>query len=292
METGTLAVDILKATSGTAGATATATTGGTTYLKADASATTPAYQVITVNSDRKIEGTLDGSGSTIKMTGDNAVKTLTIDTLTGTTNLEIDVDMSNFTADKLAVGTITGATVNVKGINITKDITPTTLELPKEEDSKITFVSDQAGTGTVGTGGTYKVNDPAGTGTTAGQIVLTNNYKYTFSKGTTDGTLKYKVEAGYLTFKKFVEGTLPGYMTDPATLSMTADLANTGINSDIVNMETDQSNTAITVNLNGHKLTSGQASIIIIRSGKTFKLNCGSAATDGTVNGKTGVSVA
>jgi len=253
---------------------------GTTKLTKD---------TVKCNTDVTIEGTLNGNSKTIDMqetTGATvAYSTLTIGTLTGTTNLMIDVDMSNFTADKLAVGNITGATVDLTKINVTKDITPgSELILPYDGTQDIVYVVDDDGTSTVTTGGTYKIEGSEEGSST----VLTNSYKYTFTKGNEDGTLNYKVEATEFTFKKFVEGTLGDGTNDPKTLSLTADMENGGDMSNTVVMGSNQSNAAITVNLNGHQLTSAlDNTLITITSGKTFNLDGGNETNAGTVDSNT-----
>jgi len=129
-------------------------------------------------------GTLNSAG-TFDMS-EGAVDTFTIGTLTGTTNLKIDVDMNTLIGDKLAVGTVTGATINLSSINITADIAGA-----GTEDKKIKYVTNSDGSSTVKSGGTYTIN-----GTEEGeQVVWTNAYKYTFAKGTADGTLNYKAVA-------------------------------------------------------------------------------------------------
>ena len=225
---------------------------------------------------KEIKGILNGGGQTVTLVNSDTAKTNTIDTftvgtLTGTLNIGLDVDMFTFTSDKLAVTTLDGSVV-VNSINITKDIVNSPLELPNTENNKIVFLTKNAGSGT--------------TSVKNSTITVTNNYKYTFTAGDT-GKLNYKVEAHDLTFKGFMEGTLPDYTTQPTTLSLTDNLVNSGTGSDAITQAGDR-----TINLNGHTLSSSATSTIEIGSGKTLTLNGGNEASDGIVDANTNFSVA
>ena len=246
---------------------------GTTYLQ-DPNNPYQTY-ILTVNSDRKIEGTLNtGYQSKIDMTGETEeqgkIHTLTVGTLAGHMSLKIDVDMSNFSSDNLVINSDTVTTVvNLVGINITKDIFSTSneIELPKSENDKITYVNGASK-------GSYFVN-----GSEFGSIVRTNNYKYTFTPGS-KGKVNYKVEATDLTFKKFMEGSLSG---DPKILSLTDNLANTGSEIATITESGDK-----TINLNGHKLTSDSTSTICVGA-NTLTIDGGT--TEGTIDENTNFEV-
>jgi len=252
---------------------------GTTYLKKNATTNTGA--TVTVLTDRTISGSVDATdvtnNSTIKMTSNDsssAINTLNINNaLIGTIDLQIDVDMSSFTADKLVVTNIDGATVNLTNINVTRDIMLSTMELPKSEQNKITYVTSTAGTAT------YNIK-----GTADGSIIsLTNGYKYTFTKGTEEGKLNYTVEGSTATFKQFVEGTLGA-----STFNLTSNLENSGTDIETI---IQGGKTPLCLNLNGLNLTSATSSTVTIGAEKTFNVNGGNATNAGTTNANTKFNV-
>ena len=244
---------------------------GTTNLQ-DPSATTTA-QILTVQTDREISGTFNGCGGTIDMHGGeetDKTKTLTIGTLAGTTNLKIDVDMSDFTSDQLSVTSDVGATVNLIDIVVTKDITPSALG-----NDTITYVTGASN-------GTYYVD-----GETTGTInYTTNNYKYTFTavEGEENkGKLAYTAEAKNLSFKEFMESSDP----TTASLGLTADLKNKGEDIATITQAADK-----TINLNGYDLTSESDSNIKVNGNDldhkiSLIVNGGEEENAGTVDDKT-----
>ncbi|MBQ0067165.1 MAG: hypothetical protein KBS60_03090, partial [Phascolarctobacterium sp.] len=211
---------------------------------------------LSVFTDQSIAGTLNGNGQTLNMSDSTNINKLTVGKLTGNINLQLDVDMSNFTSDQLAATTIdNGAQITVDNINIVKDyVAPATLELPKEEDNKIVYITEN---NTTPIHGDYSVN--------VSGITATNNYIYSFSAATENGKLKYKVEASDITFKKFIEGTLSDATTDPATLSLTENMTYADTEANMA--EATQTNAALTINLNGHQITKNTEAMTISTGG-------------------------
>lgn len=284
---------------------------------------------LVVGEDHTIEGTLNGNGGTIDMTErglgllksdtelqklENAeIHTLTIGKLAGGLNLKIDVDMANFTADKLIVGAADYASLTLSSINVIKDYipqkddygtddfeinVPTVIDGIHGDDTKaqnaITFVDGEGannvnctmGGGTSATGilGEYVPTYSSETTTTE---VITNNYKYTFAMGDTKGTLDYKVEQLNVMFKDFIEGTLPGYGTadgdnkevDPSILCLTENMTinkedpDVAIVADMNNAA--QKNAELKINLNGKTLDAQTTATdgITVKVGDAKKLN-------------------
>ncbi|MBQ0066627.1 MAG: hypothetical protein KBS60_00340, partial [Phascolarctobacterium sp.] len=284
---------------------------------------------LVVGEDHTIEGTLKGNGGTIDMTErglgvlksdtelqklENAeIHSLTIGKLVGGLNLKIDVDMANFTADKLIVGAADYASLTLSSINVIKDYipqkddygtddfeinVPTVIDGIHGDDTKaqnaITFVDGE---------GANNVNCTMGGGTSATGIlgekvptynseptlteVITNNYKYTFAMGDTKGTLDYKVEQLNVMFKDFIEGTLPGYGTadgdnkevDPSILCLTENMTinkedpDVAIVADMNNAA--QKNAELKINLNGKTLDAQTTATdgITVKVGDAKKLN-------------------
>lgn len=263
--TGTLSVDNKATLILTGNNTLARDIGGTGTTKLDGT--------LTVLSDQTITGTLDGNGQTLKMTNDAAdstINTLTVGKLKGNLHLQLDVDMTAFTADKLAAGAVdSGADVTIDSINVTKDLTLTTLEVAKTENNKIVYLTENGGTPIHGT---YNVSGDSITKT------VTNGYEYTFTKGNA-GTLNYTVAGISLTLKNFIEGTLPEYNEspateiDPATLSLTNDMEYTETAANAA--DANQLNNTLNINLNGHNLTNSSSVMTVSTGNKTLNINGG-----------------
>ena len=261
--TGTLSVDNKATLILTGNNTLARDIGGTGITKLDGT--------LTVLADQTITGTLDGNGNTLKMTSEAAnstINTLTVGKLKGNLHLQLDVDMTAFTADKLAAGAVdSGADVAIDSINVTKDLTLTTLEVSKTENNKIVYLTENGGTPIHGA---YSISGDSITKT------VTNGYEYTFTKGNA-GTLNYTVAGISLTLKNFIEGTLPGYagntVTDPETLSLTNDMAYSETAANAANP--DQLNTTLNINLNGHNLTKSGSVMTVSTGSKTLNIDGG-----------------
>ncbi|MBQ0067862.1 MAG: hypothetical protein KBS60_06750 [Phascolarctobacterium sp.] len=257
-----------------------AATGGTVKL-ADNS-------TLSVFTDRNIEGTLEGgnNGQTLNMSDSTNINILQVDTLTGSLNLQLDLDMSGTQdaklSDRLAVKTIAdGTSVTVTGINITKDFDAGTV--PADEVvNGITYVTEN---GNTPTHGAYAANCSA---------ITTNNYRYTFfindgssdaDKATVKGKLNYKVESVEFSLKKFIEGDWGDAADDVANLSLTTDYK---YKETVANMAADtQSKSELNINLNGKNLVKDITidDVMTISTGaKTLNINGGSGSTFGKMD--------
>jgi len=258
--------------------------------------TTNSVGSLSFTNDDSHAGTLDMHGGKIN--------TLAATTFGGRVNLIIDVDMSTKTADKLQVGTFDGQctnSINLKDINITKDIAEAGTGA-----NAITYVSNHAGTGVVTTGGTYTINGSA-TGKIEKKGVATNNFTYTFTKGTTDGTLNYtavknaapaptpklmmaaatptlalaapqttllKAVEPDTTFERFIKGELEDI---PETLCLTEDMNDATAD---MGVET-QTNNTLNIYVNGHTLGTAVGNTVNVGN-KNMTIN-GGTEKKGTV---------
>ena len=145
---------------------------GTTFLGSD----------ITLSADRTVSGTLNMNDKTIDMSNTPAdYNTLTVGSLTGNGNLQIDVDLTAnndkaTNSDKINItsGTTNSGTLNLDVINVENELA--TNDSPYQD--YVDYV-----TGTTD-GLTFNIN-----GSADGQIVaVTTDHKYTFTKGN-DGSL-------------------------------------------------------------------------------------------------------
>ena len=136
------------------------------------SGTTVLQNNITLADNRTIAGTLDINNQTVDMGNEPAAyNTLTVGSLTGNGNLQIDVDLNNGSSDKISIadGTSNNGTLNLNVINVQN-------ELATNDSIYSNYVDYVTGNNS---NITYQLS-----GSEDGQIVVvTTEQKYTFTKG-------------------------------------------------------------------------------------------------------------
>ena len=252
--------------------------GGTLSKDISGNGVTKLGDTVNITTNQSISN-LDGNGKTLNMQGSDTKNTLTVGTLKGDLKLNLDVDMSDCSTDKLNVTTIDNDTnVLVDNINITADITAVP---PQSGTDAIVYLVEN---GTTPIHGTYGVKDNL---ITVVRDVLTNQYKYSFTAGS-NGTLSYAVSTvDAFDLKDFIEGTIPGSEnpgdSDIDILSLTDD--KTYVNTSANEASDNQTNNSLTINLNGHKLIKdGTLTDVMTISTGTKTLNINGGSTEGSTD--------
>ena len=228
-----------------------------------------------------IEGTLNMNNGTLDLNdGEDAAGTTTdhnIGKLTGTGTIKIDanlsIDAEEADSDTLNVGSAENASINIYSINVTADHVVPTGSTDDPYDSKFVQVIDGAG----------KDNVNLTLGRNDGKVsTLTSDYLYEFVKHeTNNGAVKVNMNKTTADLADFIQGT--NGTENIYTYSMTRDETKTTPPEIGTTNRTDIPADGLNLYLNGHTLSSGQASGDGITVAGGYTLNV--TGDNGTVTG-------
>ncbi len=226
-----------------------------------------------------IDGTLNMNNGTLDLNdGEDSSATITehnIGKLTGTGTIKIDADLSanaeEGDSDTLNIGSAENASINIDSINVTADHVVPSEGTDDPFDSKFVQVIDGAGKDDVNL--TLGGND--------GKVsTLTSDYLYEFVKHeTNNGAVKVNINKTTADLADFIQGT--DGTENIYTYSMTRDESTPPIigTTNRTYIPAD----GLNLNLNGHTLSSGQASGDGITVADGYTLNV--TGDNGTVTG-------
>ena len=245
------------------------TSGGSLTRDIAGTGTLKLNDVLDVQSDRVIAGTLDMNGQDVNLSDGQTYNNLTVGNLKGTGNLKIDSSFGGetTTSDKILIsnGANNNANLVLKSINI-----QSSGNITEDKTDYITFLDVTEDTGATLDGITASVaNGSISTVTSSGK-------KFTFTNGTTKGKLDVTVGTTTpSTLAEFIDGTAGQNVT---TYSMDGDIVTADLGT---TTRADGYSKDLFVNLNGYDITAGDESGIIVDAGYTLNVD----GANGSING-------